>query len=65
MAILNRPATGVRPIAEASVAGLLTASVIYIFFNEGLANWQSWWSCLAWLGFAATMWLARDAQNQE
>ncbi len=62
---LNRPKAGVRPMAEAVFAGLLTLSVVYIGFNEGGANWQSLWTCALYLLLAFTLWQARDAQSQE
>jgi glucan 1,3-beta-glucosidase len=61
--MLNRPAQGVRPIAEASFAGLLTASAIYIGFNEGKDNWQALWTCAIYLALALTLWRARAEQS--
>ncbi|MBN9040033.1 MAG: beta-(1-6) glucans synthase [Rhizobiales bacterium 62-47] len=58
----NRPRSGVRPVAEASFAGLLTVSALYMGFNEGPANWQSLWTCLIYLMLAVTLWRARAAQ---
>jgi hypothetical protein len=60
--VLNRPQQGVRPIAEATFAGLLALSAIYIGFNEGRDNWQSLWTCAIYLLFAVTLWRARAAQ---
>lgn len=59
---LNRPQSGVRPVAEAAFAGLLALSAIYIGFNEGPANWQSLWTCLIYLMLGITLWRARAAQ---
>ncbi|WP_407154122.1 beta-(1-6) glucans synthase [Bradyrhizobium sp. STM 3557] len=61
--LLNRPAQGVRPIAEATFAGLLALSAIYIGFNEGRANWQAQWTCALYLVLAITLWRARAAQS--
>jgi hypothetical protein len=61
--LLNRPAQGVRPIAEATFAGLLTASAIYVVFNEGSDNWQSLWTCAIYLVLAFTLWRARAWQS--
>jgi len=61
--LFNRPAQGVRPIAEATFAGLLALSAIYIGFNEGRANWQALWSCAVYLVLAITLWRARAAQS--
>ncbi len=61
--VLNRPRAGTRPIAEACFAGLLVLSTIYIGFNEGAANWQSLWTCAAYLFLAVTLWRARAGQS--
>ena len=60
--VLNRPQDGVRPIAEATFAGLLALSAIYIGCNEGRDNWQSLWTCVIYLLFAVTLSQARAAQ---
>jgi exo-beta-1,3-glucanase (GH17 family) len=62
LSLLNRPKEGARPIAEASFAGLLVMSAIYIGFNEGRDNWQSLWTCLIYVLLGATLWRARAAQ---
>jgi exo-beta-1,3-glucanase (GH17 family) len=63
--MLNRPKTGVRPIAEAVFAGLLAMSAIYVVFNEGRDNWQSLWTCAIYFLFAITLWRARAVQSPE
>jgi exo-beta-1,3-glucanase (GH17 family) len=63
--LVNRPQTGVRPIAEPVFAGLLSASAVYIGFNEGPNNWQSLWTCAIYLVLAVTLWQARAAQIPE
>jgi hypothetical protein len=60
--LLNRPKEGVRPIAEAVFAGLLTGSVLYTLFNEGPDNWQSLWTCSVYFLLAVTLWRARVVQ---
>ena len=60
--LLNRPKAGVRPIAEAVFAGLLTGAALFTGFNEGPDNWQSLWTCAAYLVFALTLWQARGVQ---
>jgi exo-beta-1,3-glucanase (GH17 family) len=60
--LLNRPKQGVRPIAEAVFAGLLAGAALYTGFNEGPDNWQSLWTCAAYLLFAVTLWQARGVQ---
>jgi exo-beta-1,3-glucanase (GH17 family) len=47
-----------RPLAEVLFAGLLGVSAGYIAFHEGQENWQSLWTCAAYLGLAVTLWLA-------
>jgi exo-beta-1,3-glucanase (GH17 family) len=60
--LLNRPQLGgPRPPAEAVFAGLFGVSAAFIAFNEGFENWQSLWTCAAYLGLAMTLWLARPA----
>jgi glucan 1,3-beta-glucosidase len=63
--VLNRPQTGVRPIAEAVFAGLLAACTVFIAINEGRDNWQSLWTCAMYLLLALTLWRARVVQNPE
>lgn len=63
--LLDRPRKGHRPIAESCFAGLLAVAVVYIGFNEGTANWQSLWTCGAYLLLAVTLWRARVAQTPE
>jgi exo-beta-1,3-glucanase (GH17 family) len=63
--MLNRPKTGVRPIAEAVFAGVFAISAVYVGFNEGRDNWQSLWTCAIYLLFAITLWRARAVQSPE
>lgn len=65
LAWLNRPETGVRPIAESVFAGLFVFAAVYVAFNEGPNNWQSLWSCGAFAALGITLWRARAAQIQE
>ena len=60
--LLNRPAAGPRPIAEAAFAGVLLAAALYTGFNEGRENWQSLWTCAVYLLLGVTLWQARGAQ---
>jgi exo-beta-1,3-glucanase (GH17 family) len=62
LSLLNRPKEGIRPIAEATFAGLLVATAIYTGFNEGPDNWQSLWTCAIYVLLAATLWRARAVQ---
>ncbi len=59
LARLNSPRSGPRPIAEAVFAGLLAMTSVYIFFNEGFANWQSLWTCATYLLLGVTLLRAR------
>ncbi len=63
--VFNRPHAGARPIAEAVFGGLLVIASVYIAFNEGIANWQSLWTCLIYVMLGITLWRARVAQNPE
>ncbi len=57
--LLNPPKKGLRPMAESLFAGIFSAAAIYAGFNEGPANWQSLWTCAAFILLAATLWRAR------
>jgi hypothetical protein len=61
--VFNRPQTGTRPLAEAVFAGLLVVASGYIAFNEGIANWQSLWTCLIYGSLGFTLWRARAVQS--
>jgi glucan 1,3-beta-glucosidase len=65
MLLVNRPQSGVRPISEASFAGLLALSACYVLVNEGRENWQSLWTCAMYLVLAFTLWRARAEQSPE
>ncbi|WGS31517.1 glycosyl hydrolase family 17 protein [Bradyrhizobium sp. ISRA464] len=57
--LLNPPKKGIRPMAESLFAGFFFVAAIYIGFNEGPANWQSLWTCAAFMLLAVTLWRAR------
>jgi exo-beta-1,3-glucanase (GH17 family) len=59
VAFLNPPKSGARPLAEAVFAGLFAAASLYIAFNEGARNWQSLWTCAAYLALGMTLWRPR------
>ena len=61
--LLNRPQDGVRPIAETVFAGLFAIAALYTVFNEGLDNWQSLWTCVAYAVLGVTLWRARGVQT--
>lgn len=62
---VNRRGDGRRPIAEATFAAVLVASLAYIACNEGLDNWQSLWTCAIYLLLGITLWQARAVQSPE
>ncbi|HZY60624.1 MAG TPA: hypothetical protein VFE56_12735, partial [Candidatus Binataceae bacterium] len=63
--LLNRPKQGMRPVAEAAFAALFAAAALYTGFNEGPDNWQSLWTCAAYVLLGVTLWQARAAQTRE
>jgi exo-beta-1,3-glucanase (GH17 family) len=61
LTLLNRPKKGVRPLAESVFAGVFLVAAVYTGLNEGPDNWQSLWTCAAYIMLAVTMWRARAA----
>jgi glucan 1,3-beta-glucosidase len=59
LALLNRPQSGTRPMAETVFAALFVAIALYAIFNEGSQNWQALWTSAAYFLFGATFWQAR------
>ncbi len=58
---LNRsPIDGTLPLAEAVFAALLAMSAAYIGLNEGFENWQSLWTCAAYLMLGIALWRAKS-----
>ncbi|MBR0778188.1 beta-(1-6) glucans synthase [Bradyrhizobium diazoefficiens] len=57
--LLNPANKGSRPIAESIFAGVFVAAAIYVGIHEGPANWQSLWTCAAYLMLALTLWQVR------
>ncbi|MGB9113797.1 MAG: hypothetical protein WCC91_00640 [Bradyrhizobium sp.] len=60
LALLNRPKSGTRPIAEAVFACLFGAAALYATFNEGSRNWQASWTAGAYFLLGITLWRARS-----
>jgi exo-beta-1,3-glucanase (GH17 family) len=58
MMLLDRPRKGIRPMAESIFAGMFLVAAIYTGLNEGPDNWQSLWTCAAYLLLAVTLWRA-------
>jgi exo-beta-1,3-glucanase (GH17 family) len=65
VAFLYPPKSGTRPLAEAVFAGLFAAAALYIIFNEGPHNWQSLWTCAAYLVLGITLWRPRTVAVAE
>jgi exo-beta-1,3-glucanase (GH17 family) len=65
LTLFNRPTSGVRPIAEMAFAALFAAAALFATFNEGLDNWQSLWTCAAYVLLGITLWRARSAAVAE
>lgn len=59
VAMFNAAQSGKRPLAEAVFAGLFAIIVPYIAVNEGPQNWQSLWTCAAYLVLGITLWRPR------
>jgi exo-beta-1,3-glucanase (GH17 family) len=59
MTLHNPPKKGIRPMAESIFAGVFFIAAIYAGFDEGPANWQSLWTCAAFILLAVTLWRAR------
>lgn len=57
--------SGVRTLAEDVFLGLFVAAALYIVFNEGAHNWQSLWTCTAYLVLGITLWRPRTAVVSE
>ena len=59
VAVFNAVHSGSRQLAESVFAGLFAIVVPYIALNEGPQNWQSIWTCAAYLVLGATLWRPR------
>jgi hypothetical protein len=59
MRLLAPPTKGIRPMAESIFAGVFLMVAIYAGLNEGPDNWQSLWTCAAFMLLAVTLWRAR------
>jgi hypothetical protein len=55
VAMSNTAESGKRPLAEAVFAGLFALSAVWIAFNEGPQNWQSLWTCAAYVVLGVTL----------
>ena len=65
VAFLNPPKSATRRLAEAVFAGLFAAAALYIILNEGSHNWQSLWTCAAYLLLGVTLWRPRTVAVTE
>ena len=59
VALLCRRKSDDGVTAEAVFAGLLAAAALFLFFNEGVHNWQSLWTAAAFVLFGAALWPPR------
>ncbi|WP_365859675.1 glycosyl hydrolase family 17 protein [Bradyrhizobium sp.] len=59
VAMFNSAESGRRPLAECVFAGLFAVTAPYIALNEGAQNWQSLWTCAAYLVLGITLWRPR------
>ena len=59
MTVLNRPRKGIRPMAESIFTAVFVMAAIYVGLSEGPENWQSLWTCAAYLLLGFTLWRAR------
>ena len=58
-ALLNPTSKDIHPLAESIFAGVFSVAAIYVGINEGPDNWQSLWTCAAYLLLALTLWRVR------
>jgi glucan 1,3-beta-glucosidase len=65
LALLNRPMSGARPVAEAVFAALFAGAALFAIFNEGSHNWQALWTSGAYFLLGATLWQARSVAVAE
>ncbi|MES2198468.1 MAG: beta-(1-6) glucans synthase [Pseudomonadota bacterium] len=65
VAFLDRPKSGIRPLAEAVFAGLFAVTSLYIIFSEGFHNWQALWTCAAYLVLGVALWRPRTVAAVE
>jgi glucan 1,3-beta-glucosidase len=65
LALLNRPMSGARPVAEAVFATLFAGAALFAIFNEGSHNWQALWTSGAYFLLGATLWQARSVAVAE
>jgi hypothetical protein len=59
VALLCRRKSDDGVTAEMAFAGLLAAAALFLLFNEGVHNWQSLWTAVAFLLFGAALWPPR------
>jgi glucan 1,3-beta-glucosidase len=65
LTLLNRPKKGMRPITESVFAAVFAGAAVYTAINEGAQNWQSLWTCAAYVLLAVTLWQGRAEQTPE
>ncbi len=65
VAFLVPQSAGARPAAEKVAAWMLVLAAAAIAVNEGFANWQAVWCCVAFAAVAFSLARARLAQGSE
>jgi hypothetical protein len=55
MTLLDRPKEEIRPTAELIFSGVFLLAAVYVGLNEGPENWQSLWTCGAYVLLAVTL----------
>ena len=61
VALLNRRKLDADQVTEATFAGLLVTSALYISLHEGFHNWQALWTSAAYVVLGAALWVPRAA----
>jgi exo-beta-1,3-glucanase (GH17 family) len=61
IALLNRRRLDADRLTEATFAGLLASSALFISLNEGFHNWQALWTSAAYVVLGAALWLPHAA----
>jgi hypothetical protein len=61
IALLNRRKLDADNVIEATFAGLLVTSALFISLNEGIHNWQASWTSAAYSALGAALWVPRAA----
>ena len=63
IALLNRRKLDADQVTEATFAGLLVTSALYISLNEGFHNWQALWTSAAYVVLGAALMTRRRSKT--